>query len=71
MEADITHVINSNEIFVNLHGNAFDYDMQLFDILAEIRLVKWARENGYNDIEKIERQAIRTPDFYIKKDGKM
>jgi len=70
-KAKIDEVINANEIFRNPHGNDIDYDMQLFDALAEVRLVCWARENGYTKIEKITNISNRevTPDFRMSKNG--
>lgn len=70
-KAKIEDVKNSNEVFENLHGYDLDYDMQVFDTLAEVRLISWARENGYTKIEKITNISNRevTPDFRMSKNG--
>ncbi len=68
--AELDGVENSQEIFSNLKGNDPDYDEKLFDALAEVRLVGWARENGYVDIEKLQIPRTGTvPDFLINRDG--
>lgn len=65
--AHIDEVENSNLIFEVLNGNNMDYDLELFDVLAEIRLICWARENGYKNIEKLSAISGQTPDFSMDK----
>jgi hypothetical protein len=45
--------------------------MQVFDALVEVRLVGWARENWYTQIEKIanRKNLEATPDFRMLKNG--
>ena len=68
-DASLEAVVNSDCIFATLSGTQRDYDNQLFDALAEVRLIAWARESGYDDrIEKLKAESgIRTPDFLMTK----
>jgi len=70
-EADIEGVNNSQAIFSDLHGGAPDYDLKVFDVLAEVRLIRWASENGYTDIEKLIPSGSSIPDFLMKKGGEV
>lgn len=70
-EADIREVNNCCTIFSDLDGGDPDYDLKIFDVLAEVRLVRWARENGYTDIEKLIPGEGPTPDFRMRKEGKI
>jgi len=65
--ADINGVKNWERIFGDLDGNSPDYDLKIFDVLAEVRLILWARENGYRYIEKLLPQNQLTPDFMMRK----
>lgn len=65
-EADIGRVKNSDCIFDDLDGGDSYYDLKIFDVLAEVRLIVWARENGYTDVEKLIPGREPTPDFLIK-----
>jgi len=49
------------------HENQFDRNMG--DLLAELRAIIWIRDQGYNNIKKIEKRAIKTPDFRASKNG--
>lgn len=69
-EADIERVRNSEQIFHVLGGNDPYYDLKLFDALAEVRLIRWARQNGYTNIEKLVLGNEQTPDFLMKKGEK-
>lgn len=70
--ADLDSVPNSGEIFGVLRGTAQDYDEKLFDALAEVRLVAWARGRGYQQVTKLEAGAGHTtPDFHMEKDGRV
>jgi len=66
-EAEINRVRNSDQIFDILSGNDPFYDLKLFDALAEVRLIRWARQNGYADIEKLSTSYEKMPDFLMKK----
>lgn len=69
LSAQLDQVKNSEEIFGPLRGLADDYDEKLFDALAEVRLVRWARHDGFQCIEKITRDGPgRFPDFAMLKD---
>jgi hypothetical protein len=71
-EAQLDTVHNSDEIFTVLQGTEADYDEQLFDALAEVRLIAWARRQGYSSIEKLQANAgHRTPDFRMEGVGKV
>lgn len=70
-EAKIKEVKNWDKIFTQLNGDAPDYDLKIFDVLAEVRLIRWARENGYIDIEKLTAGRQSTPDFLMKKEGEV
>ena len=71
VEADIGRVKNSDRIFDDLDGGDLDYDLKIFDVLAEVRLILWARENGYTDIEKLIPGGKSTPDYLMRKNGKV
>lgn len=71
VEADIGRVKNSDRIFHDLHGGDLDYDLKIFDVLAEVRLIRWARENGYTDIEKLIPGGKSTPDYLMRKNAKV
>lgn len=68
-KANLDTVKNSTHIFSHLKGNAGDYDSQLFDVFAEVRLICWARENDYTNIEKLVPCSMQTPDFLMDKFG--
>ena len=68
-QANLEEIGNSDKIFGVLKGSESDYDMQLFDALAEVRLACWARGNGYNDITKVTEGKTK-PEFIMKKKGK-
>ena len=70
-EADIWKVKNSGNIFSDLDGGDWDYDLKIFDVLAEVRLIRWARENGYTDIEKLIPVDKSTPDYFMRKNAKV
>ncbi len=70
-EADIVGVKNSDEIFGDLNGGAPDYDLKIFDVLAEVRLIRWTKENGYTNIEKLIPGGRPTPDYLMRKDAKI
>lgn len=71
-EAELQTVDKCEKIFCDLKGADCDYDEKLFDILTEVRLVRWARKNGYSRIEKIPADYTKqTPDFFMKKDGEI
>lgn len=70
-EANIKTVKNWDKIFTQLKGEAPDYDLKIFDVLAEVRIIRWARENGYIDIEKLTDGSKSTPDFLMKKEGEV
>jgi len=38
--ADIEEVESSEAIFSDLHGDDPDYDLKIFDVLAEVRLIR-------------------------------
>ena len=70
-EAKLDSVLNSEEIFAYLQGTEPDYDEKLFDALAEVRLVRWARSQRYEAIEKLMKDPSHpTPDFLMKGDAK-
>lgn len=70
VEANLDRIQNSNEIFGNLNGAEDDYDQQLFDAITEVRLARWARSEGYYNIEKLQRQKDgRTPEFRMERQG--
>lgn len=71
VETDIGRVKNSDKIFNDLDGRDMDYDLKIFDVLAEVRLIRWARENGYTDIEKLIPGGKPTPDYLMRRDAKM
>jgi hypothetical protein len=71
VEADIGEVKNSDKIFGDLDGGDLDYDLKIFDVLAEVRLIRWARENGYTNIEKLIPGGKPTPDYLMRKDAKI
>ena len=65
-EAQLPNINGSDEIFGDLSGTEADYDEQLFDAIAEVRLARWARAVGYYDIEKLHAAGKgRTPDFLM------
>jgi hypothetical protein len=67
-EAQLDTIHNSDEVFSVLLGTELDYDEQLFDALAEVRLCRWARQNGFASIKKLPTQSKqRTPDFLMKR----
>jgi len=68
-EADIEIVENSDKIFSDLDGSDPDYDLKIFDVLAEVRLIRWARDNGYSSIKKLIPGTQPTPDFLMRKGG--
>ena len=70
-EADIKKVKNSQAIFSDLHGDDLDYDLKVFDVLAEVRLIRWARENSYTNVEKLIPSGPSTPDFLMTKGGEV
>jgi hypothetical protein len=71
-EARLNAIPNSEDIFNVLQGTELDYDERLFDALAEVRLARWARIRGYQEIEKLKvEQSHRTPDFLMKRQGKV
>lgn len=70
-EVDIERVSNSYHIFHGLDGNDPDYDLKIFDVLAEVRLIRWARYNGYTSIEKLIPNREPTPDFLMRKDEEL
>lgn len=70
-EADIEGVRNSYQIFNGLDGNDPDYDLKIFDVLAEVRLTRWARYNGYTSIEKLIPNREPTPDFLMRKEEEL
>ena len=70
-EADIAKVKNSDKIFGDLDGGDLDYDLKIFDVLAEVRLIRWARENSYTNIEKLIPGGKPTPDYLMRKDAKI
>lgn len=65
--ADIKEVKNWDSIFSHLDGGDPCYDLRVFDVLAEVRLILWARENGYTYIEKLLLNNQPTPDFMMRK----
>jgi hypothetical protein len=65
--ADIKKVKNWDSIFGCLDGSKPYYDLRVFDVLAEVRLILWARENGYTYIEKLLLNNQPTPDFRMRK----
>lgn len=69
-EADIAAVRNSDKMFSDLDGHDPDYDLKMFDVLAEVRLIRWARENDYTNIEKLIPRGKPTPDYLMRKGGK-
>lgn len=70
--ADLGSVLYSSEIFSVLKGSAQDIDERLFDALAEVRLLAWARGQGYSNIAKLQTNAgYPTPDFLMKRDDKV
>jgi len=70
-EAKLDSVLNSEEIFGSLKGKDPDYDEKLFDALAEVRLVHWARSRGYEVIKKLKTDPSHpTPDFSMKRNAK-
>jgi glycerate-2-kinase len=70
--ADLDSVPNSGEIFGVLRGSAQDFDERLFDALAEVRLVAWARGQGYDQVEKLKvRAGHPTPDCRMERDGRI
>lgn len=68
-EADIEEVKNSDKILGDLDGGDPDYDLKIFDVLAELRLIRWAREKGYTDIEKLIPGDKPTPDYLMRQGG--
>ncbi|OGN89973.1 MAG: hypothetical protein A2158_04160 [Chloroflexi bacterium RBG_13_46_14] len=69
--SDIEKVENWNRIFSDLNAASPYYDLEIFDTLAEVRLIHWARENGYTDIGKIIPSNEPTPDFRMNKNGEV
>lgn len=71
-EAELQTVDKCERIFCDLKGVDCDYDEKLFDVLTEVRLVRWARENGYQRIKKIPADYTeQTPDFFMERDGEI
>jgi hypothetical protein len=70
-EVGIERVRNSCHIFHGLDGNDPDYDLKIFDVLAEVRLIRWARYDGYTSIEKLIPNREPTPDFLMRKDEEL
>ncbi len=68
-DAGIEEVSNSYKIFSELDGNDSDYDLKIFDVLAEVRLVNWAKKNGYTNIEKLVPRGEPTPEFLLYQNG--
>jgi hypothetical protein len=66
-EAKIEEVKNSDLIFNVLTGSDPFYDLRIFDALAEVRLIRWVRQNHYMDIEKLVTGNGPTPDFLMHK----
>jgi hypothetical protein len=65
-------VSNSKDIFDVLDGTDVDYDEKIFDAITEVRLARWARANGFNNIEKLETvQNRKTPEFLLKSADKI
>ena len=70
--ADVDSVPNAEEIFGVFDGTAPEYDEQLFDALAEVRLARWAKTQKYVKIEKLKRATnCPTPDFCMRREGKI
>jgi hypothetical protein len=69
-EAQLDTILNSEEIFGLLNGTEEDYDQQLFDAIAEVRLARWGISQGYSDIVKLKRAKWPTPDFCMIGKGK-
>ena len=67
--AGIENIQNSLSIFSDLDGDDPDYDLKVFDALAEVRLLSWARENGYESIEKLRTGVDLMPDYLMRKDA--
>lgn len=70
-KASIKEVKNWDSIFRYLDGSDPYYDLRVFDVLAEVRLILWARENGYMYIEKLLPNNQPTPDFLMRKGEEM
>jgi hypothetical protein len=70
-KANIKEVKNWGSIFNHLDGSDPYYDLRVFDVLAEVRLILWARENGYTYIEKLLPNNQPTPDFLMRKGEEM
>jgi len=68
-DAGIEEVGNSYKIFSELDGNDPDYDLKIFDVLAEVRLVNWAKTNSYTSIEKLVPLGKPTPEFLMNQNG--
>jgi hypothetical protein len=70
--ADLDSISNSSDIFDVLRDTGYEYDQKLFDAIAEVRLVRWARFEGYQGIEKLAPGGnSRTPDFRMTKQGQV
>ena len=70
--ANLGSALNADEIFRVLSGSAQDFDERLFDALAEVRLIAWARNQGYSHIEKLQTGTGHpTPDFQMEKEGRV
>lgn len=67
VEAEIDQVGGSDQIFSALNGNDPYYDLKLFDSLTEVRLIRWARQKGYTNIEKLTTGDKKVPDFLMKR----
>lgn len=71
-EAQLDTKHNSDGIFSVLQGTELNYDEQLFDAMAEVRLCRWATQNGFASIEKLLAQSNHpTPDFRMNTESKV
>ena len=73
-EASLDMILNSDDIFRELSGTQEDYDNQLFDAIAEIKLIRWAIQNQYTNIQKVARitpNGPKTPDFSMENNGEI
>jgi len=70
-DAALNTVSNSDRIFSELNGDDKNYDSKFFDTLAEVRLLAWARTQGYDKIEKLLPSSAPTPEFEMRREDKV
>lgn len=71
IQAHLDEIVNAPAIFA-MRGSTLGYDEQLWDEIAEVRLARWLRIQGYDDIEKLVDPHNGTlPDFTARRAGEV